>query len=287
MGSAWKNARFQVDRATSKGWTFLGGPCFSTQLVGGCHGTLWWHSQVIPGVSLPKKWSVTPQNHLFHKGCSQRLSTFGRPNFLFFLQHFAKTCKNNQKQLLDTFGGLPGGCQGTLRWHIQAHSVRQKWKLLLKRIFSQEALLHGPRLDGWIFSFPFHCEKRTAEPHNRLFHIGTSKGHFWAAWFSDLFAAFCKSMQQPSKTTLKILDTFGHIQAHPVRESWKLLLKLPVSHRMHRYMDHVRVVVFFSSLSIAKKRTAEPQNRLFHIGTSKGWNVFGWPDIFWEAAAEH
>ena len=63
------------------------------------------------------------------------------------------------------------------------------------------------------------AKKRTAEPHNRLFHIGTSKGHFWAAWFSDLFAAFCKSMQQPSKTTLKILDTFGHIQAHPVRES--------------------------------------------------------------------
>ena len=52
-------------------------------------------------------------------------------------------------------------------------------------------------------------------------------------------------------------------------------------------MDHVWVIGFFPSLSIAKKRTVEPQNRLFHIGTSKGLSVFGWPDIFWEAATEH
>ena len=79
--------------------------------------------------------------------------------------------------------------------------------------------------------------------------------------------------------------------ARPVRERWKLLLKLYFSHRGHYYMDQVWVAGFFSTLSSAKKWTAEPQNRLFHIGSSKGWNVFGWPDFFqhhlWGAAAEH
>ena len=79
--------------------------------------------------------------------------------------------------------------------------------------------------------------------------------------------------------------------ARPVRERWKLLLKLSFSHRGHYYMDQVWVAGFFSTLSSAKKWTAEPQNRLFHIGSSKGWNVFGWPDFFqhhlWGAAAEH
>ena len=61
-----------------------------------------------PGTSIPKKWNVAPQNQLFHIGRSKRLSTFGPPDFPIFLQHFAKPCKNNQKQLLDTFGGLWG-----------------------------------------------------------------------------------------------------------------------------------------------------------------------------------
>ena len=57
----------------------------------------------------------------------------------------------------------------TLRWHIQAHPVRERWKLLLKLPF------------GWLGSFPpFHCEKiwknEQQKPQNRLFHIGTSKG---------------------------------------------------------------------------------------------------------------
>jgi hypothetical protein len=45
--------------------------------------------------------------------------------------------------------------------------------------------------------------------------------------------------------------------ARPVRERWKLLLKLSFSHRGHYYMDQVWVAGFFSTLSIAKN---EQQN---------------------------
>ena len=143
-----------------------------------------------PGTSIPKKWGVAPQNHLFQLGSNKRLSTF--------------------------MGGL-------------------------------------------IFRSCCHIVQKHAKLSKATF------GYFWGIAGGG------------SQGTLRLR---WHIQAHPVRKRWKLLLKLPFSHRRHYYMDHVWVIGFFSSLSIAKKWTAEPQNRLFHIGTSKGWNFFGWPDIF-------
>ena len=85
-----------------------------------------------PGTSIPKKWSVAPQNNLFHIGRDKRLSTFGRPGFPICLQHFAKSIQKPSKTTFGYFWGIDGGCQGTLRWHIQAYPAGERWKLLLK-----------------------------------------------------------------------------------------------------------------------------------------------------------